>query len=87
LSTGKNFNPQNALCMDACPDGFFIGVVKIFAFPSGPEAWPWIKLNIFQRSHFITRRVESFCFSASQRKAKKSQKLCDLCGSAVINLY
>jgi len=43
--------------------------------------------------YFITRRVESFCFSASmpcgmrslflwsQRKAKK-QKLCDLCGSA-----
>jgi len=33
--------------------------------------------------HFITRRVESFCFSASQRKAKKHRKLCALCGSAV----
>ena len=36
--------------------------------------------------HIITRRVVSFCFSASQRKAKKKhQKLCDLCGSAVNN--
>ena len=35
----------------------------------------------FQKGQFITRRVESFCFSASQRKAKK-QKLSVLCGSA-----
>jgi len=35
-----------------------------------------------QYGQFITRRVEPFCFSASQRKAKK-QKLCVLCGSAV----
>ena len=47
----------------------------------------------FQKGQFITRRVESFCFSASlpcgmrslflwgQRKAKK-QKLCVLCASA-----
>jgi hypothetical protein len=33
--SGLNFNPQNTQCMDACPDGFFIGVGKIFAFPSG----------------------------------------------------
>ncbi|MBU0985929.1 MAG: hypothetical protein KKH68_01645, partial [Proteobacteria bacterium] len=26
-----------------------------------------------QYGHFITRRVESFCFSASQRKAKKTK--------------
>ena len=35
LSTGSNFNPRNTTCMDACPDGFLIGVVKVFAFPSG----------------------------------------------------
>jgi len=35
-----------------------------------------------QYGHFIPRRVESFCFSASQRKAKK-QRLCALCGFAV----
>jgi len=29
--------------------------------------------------HFITRRVESFCFSASQRKAKKPKALRSLC--------
>jgi hypothetical protein len=32
LSTGSNFTPQNTQCMDACPDVFFIRVVKIFAF-------------------------------------------------------
>ena len=30
--SGSNFNPRNTQCMDACPDGFTIGVVKIFAF-------------------------------------------------------
>ena len=35
----------------------------------------------FQKGQFITRRVEAFCFSASQRKAKK-QKLSVLSGSA-----
>ena len=36
--------------------------------------------------HFITRRVESFCFSASQRKAKKTKALRAprLCGESVI---
>ena len=29
--------------------------------------------------HFITRRVEPFCFSASQRKAKKPKALRPLC--------
>jgi len=29
--------------------------------------------------HFIPRRVESFCFSASQRKAKKTKALRSLC--------
>jgi hypothetical protein len=29
--------------------------------------------------HFITRRIESFCFSASQRKAKKPKALRPLC--------
>ena len=28
----SNFNPQNTKCMDACPDRFSIGMVKIFAF-------------------------------------------------------
>ncbi len=49
-------------------------------------------IAISHYTHFISRRVESFCFSASlpcgmrslflwgQRKAKK-QKLCVLCGS------
>jgi hypothetical protein len=32
FSTGSNFNLQNAQCMDACPDAFFIGMVKIFTF-------------------------------------------------------
>jgi hypothetical protein len=31
LGSDSNFNPQNTQCMDACPDVFFIGVVKIFA--------------------------------------------------------
>jgi len=30
-ASDSNFNPQNTQCMDACPDVFFIGVVKIFA--------------------------------------------------------
>ncbi|MGB2688181.1 MAG: hypothetical protein WBC36_04280 [Desulfobacterales bacterium] len=35
-----------------------------------------------QYGHFITQRVESFCFSASQRKAKKPKALRSLrlCG-------
>jgi hypothetical protein len=28
----KRINLQNTECMDACPDGFPIGMVKIFAF-------------------------------------------------------
>jgi hypothetical protein len=40
-ASGSNFNPppnfelinsQNTQCIDACPGGFFIGVVKIFTF-------------------------------------------------------
>jgi hypothetical protein len=36
----------------------------------------------FKYGHFITRRVEPFCFSASQRKAKKQKTLRSLrlCG-------
>ncbi len=37
LSTGSNFNPQNTLCMDACPD--FIGVVN------PPEADAFLELE------------------------------------------
>ncbi len=35
--------------------------------------------------YFITRRVESFCFSASQRKEKKSKALRSLrlCGEQI----
>ena len=32
LGSDSNCNPRNTLCKDACPDGFLIGVVKIFAF-------------------------------------------------------
>jgi hypothetical protein len=40
----------------------------------------------YQYRHLITRRIESFCFSASQRKTKKiNQRLCDLCDSVVNN--
>ena len=31
-ASSSNFNPRNTQCMDACPDGVFIGVVKIIAF-------------------------------------------------------
>ena len=31
----SNVNPRNTKCMDACPDGFPIGVVKIFALTRG----------------------------------------------------
>jgi len=39
-----------------------------------------------QYGHFITRRVESFCFSASQRKAKRTKALRAprLCGGSII---
>jgi hypothetical protein len=30
-------------------------------------------VEMYQYGHFITRRVKSFCFSASQRKAKKTK--------------
>jgi hypothetical protein len=38
-----------------------------------------------QYRHLITRRVESFCFSASQRKAKKPKSLrpLRLCGESI----
>jgi hypothetical protein len=30
--SGSDFNPRNTPGMDACPDVFSIGMVKIFAF-------------------------------------------------------
>jgi hypothetical protein len=47
LGSGSNFNLQNTQCMDACPDGFFIGVVKIFAFLEIEEKFLFFKGLIF----------------------------------------
>ena len=40
---GSNFNPRNTQCMDACPDGFPSGVVKIFAFLELEQKFAFLK--------------------------------------------
>ncbi len=49
-ASDSNCNPRNTLCMDACPDGFFIGVVKIFAFPRSKSGI--FDLNLNKNEHF-----------------------------------
>jgi hypothetical protein len=45
-------------------------------------------IDDFKTTTSISQRIVSFCFSASQRKAKKkNQKLCDLCDFAVNNFF
>jgi hypothetical protein len=50
--SGSNFNPQNTQSiMDACPDVFFIGMVKIFAFLELEQKLTFFKgLNIAEKA-------------------------------------
>jgi hypothetical protein len=60
--SGSNFNPQNTLCIPACPVGpaDLTGVIKIFAFLEleprlniKTDLTGQAKLSIFQRSPYI----------------------------------
>jgi hypothetical protein len=43
--------------MDACPDGFFIGVVEIFAFPRSKSGIFGLKLN---KNNYFQRAQNNF---------------------------
>jgi len=47
---GKNNNLQNTQCMDACPDGFFIGAVNPPEFGGGLTFLPALVLS--KNEHF-----------------------------------
>jgi len=46
--------------MDACPDGFFIGVVKIFTFPRSKSGI--FDLNLNKNEHLSKVSIYAFLF-------------------------